>query len=450
MKVVDSDQDGTKAIQNFSESTNHVQFEGFWLEKGDQPVSQDVHYIITPSIKKQLISLSRIVASSIRYPVLLQGPTSSGKTSMVSYLAKMTGHRCVRINNHEHTDLQEYLGQYVSDDSGKLSFVEGILVEAVRKGYWIVLDELNLAPSEVLEALNRLLDDNRELFIPETQQLVKAHPHFMLFATQNPPGLYGGRKALSRAFRNRFVELHFDDIPDNELEQILHERCAIPPKWATWLVNIMKELQRRRQNSRVFAGKHGFITLRDLFRWADRRPANPQDLACQGYFFCNLVFSLLLFANFIFRYMLLAERLRSDEEREIVENVLEKHLKVKLDMIQFYNQQTQKIIDSNPTLAATFGQKIVWTSSMKRLFTLVGECLRYKEPCLIVGDTGTGKTTVCQLHAHLAQQHLHILNCHQNSETGRKTTQAQFQFSFTYFCLQPTFWEVCVQFVEKM
>jgi len=42
-------------------------------------------------------------------------------------------------------------------------FQEGVLVEAVRKGYWVILDELNLAPSEVLEALNRLLDDNREL-----------------------------------------------------------------------------------------------------------------------------------------------------------------------------------------------------------------------------------------------------------------------------------------------
>jgi midasin len=63
-------------------------------------------------------------------------------------------------------------------------FEEGVLVQAVRNGHWIVLDELNLAPSEVLEALNRLLDDNRELFIPETQETVKPHPHFMLFATQ--------------------------------------------------------------------------------------------------------------------------------------------------------------------------------------------------------------------------------------------------------------------------
>jgi len=70
----------------------------------------------------------------------------------------------------------------------------GVLVQAMRRGEWIILDELNLAPSEVLEALNRLLDDNRQLFITETGMTITAHPNFMLFATQNPPGLYGGRK----------------------------------------------------------------------------------------------------------------------------------------------------------------------------------------------------------------------------------------------------------------
>lgn len=42
----------------------------------------------------------------------------------------------------------------------------------------------------------QVLDDNREVFIPETQQLVKAHDQFLLFGTQNPPGSYGGRKVL--------------------------------------------------------------------------------------------------------------------------------------------------------------------------------------------------------------------------------------------------------------
>jgi hypothetical protein len=34
-------------------------------------------------------------------------------------------------------------------------FREGALVTALRQGHWLVLDELNLAPTEVLEALNR-------------------------------------------------------------------------------------------------------------------------------------------------------------------------------------------------------------------------------------------------------------------------------------------------------
>ena len=52
---------------------------------------------------------------------MLQGPTSSGKTSLVEYLATRTGHKFVRINNHEHTDLQEYLGSYVTDAEGAFS-----------------------------------------------------------------------------------------------------------------------------------------------------------------------------------------------------------------------------------------------------------------------------------------------------------------------------------------
>lgn len=159
--------------------------------------------------------------------------------------------------------MQEYIGSYVADTDGKLIFREGIsilpqffpkntflqsfflglLVQAMRNGYWIILDELNLAPTDVLEALNRVLDDNRELYIPETQQVVKANPNFMLFATQNPPGVYGGRKMLSRAFRNRFVELHFNEIPSDELEFILHMRCKMSQSYAKKMINVMKDLQ---------------------------------------------------------------------------------------------------------------------------------------------------------------------------------------------------------------
>ena len=73
------------------------------------------------------------------------------------------------------------------------------------------------APSDVLEALNRLLDDNRELFVPELQCSIKPHPHFMLFATQNPPGIYGGRKVIpSLKYKLHSVWCCHASFPKNE------------------------------------------------------------------------------------------------------------------------------------------------------------------------------------------------------------------------------------------
>lgn len=139
-----------------------VLFDHFWVEVGGEalPEGKDETsgnlgtFVLTDSVTQHLRNLARAVLLR-RYPILLQGPTSSGKTSLVAYLAAQTGHTFVRINNHEQTDLQEYLGSYVSDEEGRLVFREGLLVQAIRKGHWIVLDELNLAPTEVLEALNR-------------------------------------------------------------------------------------------------------------------------------------------------------------------------------------------------------------------------------------------------------------------------------------------------------
>ena len=373
-----------------SNPDEYVQFKHYWMKRGPGEIGSP-NYIITPFVEKNLLNLVRATASR-KFPVLVQGPTSAGKTSMISYLASITGHKFVRINNHEHTDLQEYLGTYVSDSSGKLVFREGVLVEALRKGHWIVLDELNLAPTDVLEALNRLLDDNRELFIPETQEVIHPHPDFMLFATQNPPGLYGGRKVLSRAFRNRFLELHFDDIPQDELEIILKERCQIAPSYSKKIVEVYKQLSIRRQSSRLFEQKNSFATLRDLFRWALREAVGYEELAANG-------------------YMLLAERVRNDEEKQVVKEAIEKVMRVKLDMDSYYEKLENKDL-------MLLELSIVWTKAMRRLAVLVETSIKNKEPLLLVGETGCGKTTVCQVLAQLMGRKLITVNAHQNTETG--------------------------------
>ncbi|OJJ80494.1 AAA family ATPase midasin [Aspergillus glaucus CBS 516.65] len=378
-----------------NDGNNYVQFKHYWMRQGHLQPEQQPHYIITPFIEKNLKNLVR-ASSTRRFPVLLQGPTSAGKTSMIEYLAKVSGNKFVRINNHEHTDLQEYLGSYVSGDDGTLHYQEGILVEALRHGYWIVLDELNLAPSDVLEAMNRLLDDNRELFIPETQEVIHPHPNFMLFATQNPAGLYGGRKVLSRAFRNRFLELHFDDIPENELEFILKERSQIAPSFCARIVAVYRKLSLLRQTNRLFEQKNSFATLRDLFRWA-LRPADDRDqLAVNG-------------------FMLLAERVRNPQERAAVKSVIEEVMRVKIDEDIIYSSRYLEKCAQGVTQLAP---GIVWTKAMRRLFVLVSKAIQNNEPVLLVGETGCGKTQLCQAVAEIYGKELFVVNAHVNLETG--------------------------------
>ncbi|KAJ4391331.1 AAA ATPase midasin [Gnomoniopsis smithogilvyi] len=385
--------DGREYVKFMDKDNNRV----YWLLKGLQEPKERTDYIRTPYVERNLLNLVR-ATSTRRFPILIQGPTSAGKTSMIEYLAEYSGNKFVRINNHEHTDLQEYLGTYISGSDGKLKFQEGLLVQAMRQGHWIVLDELNLAPTDILEALNRLLDDNRELLIPETQEIVRPHENFMLFATQNPPGLYGGRKVLSRAFRNRFLELHYDDIPEDELEYILQKRSInTAPSDCRRIVSVYKELSRLRQTSRVFEQKDSFATLRDLFRWALRDAETREDIANNG-------------------FMLLAERVRDDEERVAVRKIIETVFKVTIDPDQLYVEKFNKV--KRDSGLQNNKQGIVWTNAMRRLYVLVSQALRNNEPVLLVGETGCGKTTICQLLAEAVGKELAIVNAHQNTETG--------------------------------
>ncbi|KAL3316044.1 AAA ATPase midasin [Cichlidogyrus casuarinus] len=409
-------------------SNAYLPVQGYWIKKGPlfqhQP-KDDPRYILTATVRENLKDLARVVSAGGSLPVLLQGETSVGKTSLITYLGEYVGQVVYRINNHEHTDLQSYLGSYVSGDSGPLKFQEGILVQAMRLGHWLILDELNLAPTEILEALNRVLDDNRELFIPETQELVKAHADFRLFATQNPPGAYGGRKVLSRALRNRFIELHFDVLPRPELEVILEKRCHLPLSRAKMMLEVMHQLQLHRRDSSLFQGKDSFVTLRDLFRWAERYRLATCDgpnalfdwdeyLACQG-------------------YLLLAGRVRRPEEAKVIADAIGKVFK--RDIVE---ESLFDLDQTDTTFALTSEcrdacfkeavvhlaedncafRSIVWTHDMKRLLLLIWNALKYKEPVLLVGETGCGKTTICQIFSAINQLAFFQLNCHQYTEAS--------------------------------
>ncbi|CAI7396730.1 CPS_collapsed_G0038100.mRNA.1.CDS.1 [Saccharomyces cerevisiae] len=66
----------------------------------------------------------------------------------------------------------------------------------MKKGEWVLLDEMNLASQSVLEGLNACLDHRGEAYIPELDISFSCHPNFLVFAAQNPQYQGGGRKGL--------------------------------------------------------------------------------------------------------------------------------------------------------------------------------------------------------------------------------------------------------------
>lgn len=88
--------------------SNYVLLEDcpFPIPKGPKEVHLDETYIRTPTVQKNLRDICRIISAGKTLPILLQGETSVGKTSLITWLANATGNVCFRVNNHEHTDLQ--------------------------------------------------------------------------------------------------------------------------------------------------------------------------------------------------------------------------------------------------------------------------------------------------------------------------------------------------------
>lgn len=93
-----------------NEVEEHVLVKPFWIKAGPlEPVDWSEasttgksRFVLTPSVLSSLRRLSRALAAG-PWPVLLEGPTSAGKTTLVEYIAARCGHHVIRINNHEHT-----------------------------------------------------------------------------------------------------------------------------------------------------------------------------------------------------------------------------------------------------------------------------------------------------------------------------------------------------------
>jgi nitric oxide reductase NorQ protein len=179
-----------------------------------------------------------------RVPVLLKGPTGTGKTRFVEHMSWRLGEELtvaksaskvdassngspesiplVTVACHEDLTASDLIGRYLLDRDGT-RWQDGPLTRAVKSGGICYLDEVVEARKDTTVIIHPLTDHRRTLTIDKLGMVIDAASGFLLVVSYNP-GYQNAIKDLKHSTRQRFVALEFD-FPNEEQESkiIAHE-----------------------------------------------------------------------------------------------------------------------------------------------------------------------------------------------------------------------------------
>ena len=176
-------------------------------------------------------------------PVLLKGPTGTGKTRFVEYMAWRLGQPLTVVKDgvnggangtsgvavplvtvacHEDLTASDLVGRYLLDAAGT-RWIDGPLTRAVKVGGICYLDEIVEARKDTTVIIHPLTDHRRLLTIDKLGEVVEAADSFLLVVSYNP-GYQNVLKDLKHSTRQRFVALEFQfPDPQREARIIAHE-----------------------------------------------------------------------------------------------------------------------------------------------------------------------------------------------------------------------------------
>ena len=166
--------------------------------------------------------LVSIMKSEMFYPVFVTGLSGNGKTFGVEQAAAKAGREMFRINITVETDEDDLLGGFRLVD-GETVWFDGPVVEAMRKGAVLLLDEVDLASTKIM-CLQPVLE-GKGVFLKKINEFVECSPGFNVVATANTKGKgddtgnFIGAGVLNEAFLERFPITVEQDYPSNTVEK---------------------------------------------------------------------------------------------------------------------------------------------------------------------------------------------------------------------------------------
>lgn len=162
------------------------------------------------------------------YSLMLIGESGTGKSTAARVLAYRAGIPYISINLSANTEETDLFGTMIPNPSkvnekdSEFIWKDGLITKAIRNGYVIILEEINFAKPSILGKLNSLLDETRQVELPNGE-LIKAHKNFRIIATCNIA--YEGTNRFNKALINRFeIVKKFDDLDNIEISNIIKSR----------------------------------------------------------------------------------------------------------------------------------------------------------------------------------------------------------------------------------
>lgn len=170
----------------------------------------------------ETIIYDAIIALALGKNVLLKGPTGAGKTKLAETLSYLFGQPMHSVNCSVDLDAEALLGfKTIQERDGKttIEFIPGPVIQAMKKGHLLYIDEINMAKPETLPILNGVLDYRKTITNPFTGEVVKAENTFGVIAAINEG--YIGTVPLNEALKNRFIVIDVPYIQGAALKSVL-------------------------------------------------------------------------------------------------------------------------------------------------------------------------------------------------------------------------------------
>jgi len=163
-----------------------------------------------------------ILKSEMFYPIFVTGLSGNGKTFMIEQACAKAKRELFRVNITIETDEDDLLGGFRLVN-GETVWFDGPVVEAMKKGSVLLLDEIDLASTKIM-CLQPVLE-GKGVFLKKINEWVECAEGFNIIATANTKGKgdetgnFIGAGVLNEAFLERFPITIEQEYPSNAVEK---------------------------------------------------------------------------------------------------------------------------------------------------------------------------------------------------------------------------------------